>query len=140
MYYESTYDSYEYKGSLSSGGSMDVSISNYYAVWVLAIPNSSSAYISVTATANGSSSSSSSSSSSDSVDTVLIVTIIIPPVVCCLCCIWISVCLAVGIAMKAKQMSQLYNNPAARAQPSTPQPQNEFENQQHYGQSYLNNV
>ena len=74
VYYESPTKYYTYKGSLSSGGSMDVSVSYYDPVWVLVIPSSSSAYVNVTATTNNSYSSSSS-------DDSYLVAIIVPTVV-----------------------------------------------------------
>ena len=57
VYYESATNSFNYKGSLTSGNSMDVSVGYYDPVWVLVTPTSSSAYVSVTGTPNVSSSS-----------------------------------------------------------------------------------
>ena len=50
IYYESTTNSYTYKGSILSGDSMDVNVNYYNPVWVLVVPSSNNAYVSLTAT------------------------------------------------------------------------------------------
>ena len=66
VYYESSTNTFNYKGSLSSGCSMDVNVTYGNPVWVLATPSSSSAYISVKGTASSSYGSTSTSCSSTS--------------------------------------------------------------------------
>lgn len=78
VYYELSTNYFTYKGSLTSGNSMDVSVSYYKPVWVLVTPSSSSAYVSITGTPTVSSSSSRTYSSSD--DSVL-VAILVPTLV-----------------------------------------------------------
>ena len=137
VYYESSTNDYTYKGSLSSGGSMDVSVSYYDPVWVLVIPSSSSAYVSVTATTNYSYSSSSYSS-----DDSYLVAIIVPTVVGGTLFIILIVIIIVWSARRRQRMIQYQNNMAAAvAHPvnSAPQPQLYYPpHQQNYSAGYAN--
>ena len=116
VYYESTTNTYSYKGTLTSGNSMDVSVSNYNPVWVLVTPSSSSAYVSVTATASGS-----SSSSYSSTDNSYLVAILVPTIVGGTFFIVLIIFIIVwnAIARKRRLQALLVNaNAAAVAQPS----------------------
>ena len=55
VYLESTTNTYTYKGSVTSGNSLTVSVGYYDPVWVLITPSSSFAYASITAYASSSS-------------------------------------------------------------------------------------
>jgi len=69
VYLESTTNTFTYKGSLSNGGDLTVSVSSYDPVWVLITPTSNYASASIKASASSSSSSSSSSSDYSTTDT-----------------------------------------------------------------------
>ena len=107
VYYESTTNTYTYKGTISSGSSMDVSVDYYDPVWVLITPSSSSAYVSLTVTTND------SYSSYDYSAFVLAVTI--PTVICGLYYIIIWVFLIIWfvsgtfVAHKAQNTNLLIN-------------------------------
>ena len=134
VYYESSTNDYTYKGSLSSGGSMDVSVSYYDPVWVLVIPSSSSAYVSVTATTNYSYSSSSYSS-----DDSYLVAIIVPTVVGGTILIVFVVLIIVWSAIRRQRMLQYQNNLAAAvAHPANQAPQLYYQHQQNYSVGYAN--
>ena len=66
VYLESSSNNYEYKGSLSSGNSLKITIGSNNPVWVLVTPLSSSAYVSITGTA-------STSSTDNSISTTLVI-------------------------------------------------------------------
>ena len=119
VYYESPTDTYIYKGTLTSGNSMNISVSNYDPVWVLVTPSSNSAYVSVTATASESSNTSYSSSSSN--DNSYLVAILVPTIVGGTYFIILIISLVVwsSIARKRQLQALLANaNAAAVAQPS----------------------
>ena len=132
VYYESSTNYYTYKGSLSSGGSMDVSVSYYSPVWVLVIPSSSSAFVNVTATTNYSYSSYSS-------DDSYLVAIIVPTVVGGTILIVIVVLIIVWSAIRRQRMLQYQSNMAAAvAYHANQAPQLYYPPQQNYSVGYTN--
>ena len=75
LYYEATSNVFTLQGTMASGDSLPVTVSQFKPVWVLIIPSDSSAAASVTAVSAGTTptSSSTSDSSSDGTTTVIIV-------------------------------------------------------------------
>ena len=110
VYYESTTNSFSYKGSLTSGNSMDVSVSNYGPVWVLVIPTSSFAYISVTSTPTFTYNNSSYSSSSSSSDDSTLVAILVPTLAIGFIIIIVIVIIIVKIIIWRIKLSKSDNN------------------------------
>ena len=105
VYYESSTNSFSYKGSLTSGKSMNVDVSYYNPVWVLITPTASNAYASVKASASSSSSSSSSSTN--------LTSILVPVFVGGACWIGIIIFIIVWRYIRKRRMMQIYNSQAA---------------------------
>ena len=118
VYLESTTNVYTYKGTLTSGKSMDVSVDYYDPVWVLITPTSSSAYVSVTGTASGSYSSS-SSSSTDSNLVIILVPTLVGGTFFILLIVFIIVC---NIIRRRRLLAAISNANAAMAHSAAPQP------------------
>ena len=135
VYYESYTNDYAYKGTLDSGGSMDVSVDYYNPVWVLVMPYNNSAYVSITATANY-------INSSNSSDNSYLIAIIVPTVVGgSIFIIWITLIICWSV-IRSRRNLQLHQNIAAAAivypANSTPQHQKFYPHQNNYNAGYVN--
>ena len=132
VYLESMINFYTYKGTLTSGNSMDVSVDFNDPVWVLITPTSSSAYVSVTGTASELSSSSSSTNSN-------LVIILVPTLVggsfLILLIVFIIVC---NIIRRRRLQAAVNSANAAMAHSASPPPTPQLYNTPNQNYSYTN--
>ena len=113
VYCEPSLNSFTYKGLLTSGNSMDVSISSNNSVWILVTSTSNSAFVSITGTSTVSNSTSSNYPSnypSNSTDYSKLVTILVPTLVWWFLIIIHNVCIIVWCAIRSKRHLEALKN------------------------------
>ena len=128
VYYEASTNYFVYKGPLLSGDSIDIDVSYNSPVWILVIPTSNSAYVSVTGTPSGPSNYSSSDSNQ------MLVAIIVPTVLGGTLLIIVIIIVVIWLMNRRIRMLHNQNNAATSTNYTLNYSQN---NQEKYNEKYM---